>query len=149
MDKQDIINYVLKTPTNTNPAVLSGMLDSIEGDDSAEEGVLLYEGDVKMSSRKAVLPIDHNSICLDTNYKNGLYKFYFDDEVVYFLTYDISSSIEMAGYYIYTAQTNSNFTVQMYSSNNSRPVSLGNVYAKYYYYSGPEKTMHIKVYQLV
>lgn len=29
MNKQDIINYVLKTPSNTNPAVLSTMLDEI------------------------------------------------------------------------------------------------------------------------
>ena len=147
MEKQDIVDYVLRTPGNTNPAVLDGMLNSIDGGGS-EEGVLIFEGDVEMSFTSAILHVDHNSICLDANYKNGLYKFYFDDEVIYFLAYDISSSSEMSGYRIRTVQTSSNFTVQMYSSNNSRPVSLGNVYAQYYYYEGPAKTMHIKVYQL-
>lgn len=148
MDKQDIINYVLETPTNTNPAVLSGMLDSIEGG-NAEEWVLLYEGDIAMSFSSAGIPISHNSICLNTNYRNGLYKFCFDDEVVYLLAYDIDSSSSMTGYGIRTQQTNSNFTIQMHSPDNSRPVSLGNVFARYYYYSGPAKTMHVKVYQLV
>lgn len=31
MDKNDIIEYVMNTPHNTNPAVLSGMLDSMGG----------------------------------------------------------------------------------------------------------------------
>jgi len=147
MEKQDIIDYVLRTPGNTNPAVLDGMLNSIDGGGS-EEGVLIYEGDVEMSFRSATLPIPNNSICLNTNYKNGLYKFYFDDEVVYLLAYDIDSSGSMEGYEIYTVQTNSDFTIKIYSSSGSRPASLGNVYARYYYYEGPAKTMHIKVYQL-
>ena len=147
MEKQDIIDYVLRTPGNTNPAVLDGMLNSIDGGGS-EEGVLIFEGDVEMSFKSADLPVDHDSICLDANYKNGLYKFYFDDEVVYLLAYDISSSGDMAGYPIRTVQTSSNFAVDMYSPNQSRPAPLGNVYAQYYYYEGPAKTMHIKVYQL-
>ena len=43
MDKQDIINYVLETPTNTNPAVLSGMLDSLRG---GIEIVTLFDDDI-------------------------------------------------------------------------------------------------------
>ena len=43
MDKQDIINYVLETPTNTNPAVLSGMLDSLGG---GIEIVTLFDDDI-------------------------------------------------------------------------------------------------------
>ena len=31
MDKNDILEYVMKTPENTNPAVLGDMLDQIEG----------------------------------------------------------------------------------------------------------------------
>lgn len=31
MDKEDIINYVMETPENSNPAVLRGMLDSYSG----------------------------------------------------------------------------------------------------------------------
>ena len=147
MDKDTILNYVTETPGNTNRAVLSGMLDSMSGGDS-EEGTLIYEGDIAMSFSSAEIPISHNSICLNTNYRNGLYKFCFDDEVVYVLTYDIDSSSSMTGYSIHTQQTNSNFTIQMHSPDNSRPVSLGNVFAKYYYYSGPAKTMHVKVYQL-
>ena len=43
MDKQDIINYVLDTPTNTNPAVLSGMLDSLGG---GIEMITLFDDDI-------------------------------------------------------------------------------------------------------
>ena len=43
MEKQDIINYVLETPTNTNPAVLSGMLDSLGG---GVETVTLFDDDI-------------------------------------------------------------------------------------------------------
>lgn len=50
MEKQDIINYVLKTPTNTNPAVLSGMLDSIEGSGSgAIEMTTVFEDDISLT----------------------------------------------------------------------------------------------------
>ena len=34
MTKQDIIDYVLKTPSNTNPAVLDTMLNELSGDSS-------------------------------------------------------------------------------------------------------------------
>ncbi len=37
MTKEDIINYVLKTPSNTNPAVLSGILDDFGGSDNKQE----------------------------------------------------------------------------------------------------------------
>ena len=43
MNKQDIINYVLETPTNTNPAVLSGMLDSLGG---GVEMVTIFDDDI-------------------------------------------------------------------------------------------------------
>ena len=43
MDKQDIINYVLETPTNTNPAILGQMLDSLGG---GVEMVTLFEDDI-------------------------------------------------------------------------------------------------------
>ena len=151
MSKEDVINYVMTTPSNPNKAVLEGMLDSIidaGGGGNSEEGTLIYEGDVAMSFSSAEIPISHNSICLNTNYRNGLYKFCFDDEVVYLLAYDIDSSSSMTGYSINTMQTSNDFTIQMNSPDNSRPVSLGNVFAKYYYYEGPAKTMHVKVYQL-
>lgn len=34
MDKNDIINYVMETPGNSNPAVLGSMLDSYSGSSS-------------------------------------------------------------------------------------------------------------------
>lgn len=37
MTKQDIINYVMNTPHNTNAAVLSSMLDSFVASDNKEE----------------------------------------------------------------------------------------------------------------
>lgn len=36
MTKQDILNYVMNTPENTNPAVLSGMLDSFASSDNLD-----------------------------------------------------------------------------------------------------------------
>lgn len=37
MTKQDIINYVMNTPHNTNAAVLSSMLDAFVASDNKEE----------------------------------------------------------------------------------------------------------------
>lgn len=37
MTKEDILNYVLETPTNSNRAVLSSMLDQFVGSDNKEE----------------------------------------------------------------------------------------------------------------
>lgn len=37
MTKQDIINYVMNTPHNTNAAVLSSMLDTFAANDNKEE----------------------------------------------------------------------------------------------------------------
>lgn len=37
MTKQDIINHILKTPSNTNPAVLSGILDGFGASDNKQE----------------------------------------------------------------------------------------------------------------
>lgn len=37
MTKQDIINHILKTPSNTNPAVLSGLLDDFGSSDNKQE----------------------------------------------------------------------------------------------------------------
>ena len=37
MTKQDIINYVVNTPTNTNKAVLSDMLDNFSASDNKQE----------------------------------------------------------------------------------------------------------------
>ena len=40
MDKQQIIDYIMHTPSNTNPAVLGSMLDTFAGDGSG--GVNLH-----------------------------------------------------------------------------------------------------------
>lgn len=37
MTKQDVINHILKTPSNTNPAVLSGILDGFGSSDNKQE----------------------------------------------------------------------------------------------------------------
>ena len=46
MNKEDIISYVMKTPNNTNPAVLSNMLDSIEGGGGTGDRIVIYEGEI-------------------------------------------------------------------------------------------------------
>lgn len=48
MTKQEIIDYVMTTPSNSNKAVLEGMLDSFSGGESGGDEpsrVLLYEND--------------------------------------------------------------------------------------------------------
>ena len=46
MTKQEIIDYVMTTPSNPNKAVLEGMLDSFsDGEGGGSSRVLLYEND--------------------------------------------------------------------------------------------------------
>ena len=37
MTKQEVISYITETPGNTNPAVLSGILDDFGGSDNKQE----------------------------------------------------------------------------------------------------------------
>lgn len=39
MEKQDIINYVLNTPENTNPVILNGMLSQLEAGGGGESNI--------------------------------------------------------------------------------------------------------------
>lgn len=66
MEKQDIINYVLNTPENTNPAVLKGMLEQLEsgggGGESdfttAEVTFVLPEGTEEVDSFAFIQTVD-------------------------------------------------------------------------------------------
>ena len=147
MDKNQILDYVMDSPGNTNRAVLSGMLDSIGGGDN-EEWTLIYEGDVDMSTQASTIKPTKESICLNTNYRRSLYKIYFDDKVVYSLPFGINSS-SLAGYTINNQCTSYDFNINMYSTKENMPVKLTSLDLSYYYYSGPAKTMHIKIYQSV
>lgn len=50
MDKQDIVNYVLETPYNTNKMVLESMLESLDGGGSGDNETLLWENSSKSES---------------------------------------------------------------------------------------------------
>ena len=61
MTKQEIINYVMTTPSNPNKAVLEGMLDSFSGGESGggSSRVLLYENDAMEISKDGVPSIKY------------------------------------------------------------------------------------------
>lgn len=45
--KQDVIDYVLKTPLNTNKAILTAMLDELAGSDPVlpdDDVIVIYDG---------------------------------------------------------------------------------------------------------
>lgn len=53
MNKQDIVNYVLETPYNTNKMVLESMLESLDGGGSGDNETLLWENSSKSTSRSS------------------------------------------------------------------------------------------------
>lgn len=55
MSKQDIIDYVLKTPSNTNPAVLSSMLDIFSAS-ASNDAIVVAE------ASKVVMPAQYVTI---------------------------------------------------------------------------------------
>jgi len=59
MSKEEIINYVMNSPANTNPNVLGSMLDGIVEDDSTDDKVISIEETVtteSIHSEEEVLP---------------------------------------------------------------------------------------------
>lgn len=149
MDKNTILNYVTETPGNTNRAVLSSMLDSIEDNSSAEEGVLLYEGDHEISSTETTIYFDftidtERSICLPAGYDKSLYKIYFGDDVQYCYVQGIkSSSLDGTEMKIYN--TRYPYVVKIFSTNDTPPCHLSKMYLNI---MGPSTQMHIKIYQV-
>lgn len=144
MDKQDIINYVLETPTNTNPAVLSGMLDSLGGG-SAEEGVLLYEGDHEISTTTTPIYFEiSTSLCLPSGYERSLYKVYFGDNIQYCYVSSVgTSSLDGTEMNIY--KTKYPYIVQIFGESNGSEYYLTKMYLRI---MGPPTQMHIKIYQV-
>lgn len=65
MDKNDILDYVMNTPGNTNRAVLSGMLDSMSGSGGDEMLV------VSITVTPAGATLDKTYIEIDEAYKSG------------------------------------------------------------------------------
>lgn len=60
--KEDIISYVMKTPENTNPAILGDMLDSMGGIETS----VIFEDDITLIYRKGSYNPD--SATIDPNY---------------------------------------------------------------------------------
>ena len=68
MNKQDIINYVLKTPHNSNPAVLDSILDDLNSDTENNADVF-YKGAVSNSLvTNAAFSINYTSPTSNLNY---------------------------------------------------------------------------------
>lgn len=44
MEKQDVIDYVMETPMNTNPRILGQMLDELGGSAPSEPVVIMFRG---------------------------------------------------------------------------------------------------------
>ena len=63
MEKQDIMDYVLKTPENTNPAILKSMLDQLEegSGGGGGSGGDVISGDVIYKFREPKTDIDFTS----------------------------------------------------------------------------------------
>lgn len=58
MSKEDVMDYVMTTPSNPNRAVLSGMLDSI-ADAGGGSRVLLYENDAVTVDQDGMSPLKY------------------------------------------------------------------------------------------
>ena len=70
MDKQGVIDYVMKSPQNTNPAVLSSILDDISGGDS-EYTLNVFNVKVTNLSKTTSLVLEVPYI-----YESGTHEFY-------------------------------------------------------------------------
>lgn len=68
MNLKDVINYVLKTPHNSNPAVLDSILDDLNSDTENNPDVL-YKGTVSNSFvTNAAFSINYTSPTSNLNY---------------------------------------------------------------------------------
>ena len=123
MDKQDIINYVLETPTNTNPAVLSGMLDSLSG---GIEMVTLFDDDISItnsspSSQYAPASATGFGVFSNSAAENGIVKITYEGKNMFGIYTKISGG---AGFNLSVTINNmesplSGFQLSDYSSLNS------------------------------
>jgi hypothetical protein len=124
------------------------MLDSIEDSSSAEEGILLYEGDHEISGTETTIYFDFNidterSICLPNGYDKSLYKIYFGNNVQYCYVQEVeSSSLDGTKMKIYS--TKYPYIVQIFGTNGT-PSYLSKIYLSI---MGPSTQMHIKIYQV-
>lgn len=69
MDKQTIINYVTKTPLNTNKAILASMLDDLE---SNGDGIVRRDNDYNYDKIADTFIPSNGEICLVDTSKDGL-----------------------------------------------------------------------------
>lgn len=118
--KKDIMNYVLNTPTNTNPAVLSSMLDSI-GSGSSIEMVTLFDDDIVLTYTAGTQygpPIGQTSGTISAIPGNGFMKITYEDFSLFITVTDGSFSMSKL---ISDSKLSfiRSFTISSYSSENS------------------------------
>lgn len=58
MTKEQILEYIMKTPSNTNVNVLSGMLDSLVADSTPEEEEKTVENNTTTNETPTDPPVD-------------------------------------------------------------------------------------------
>ena len=146
MEKEQVMDYVMYSPENTNPAILGNMLDSIESDGGAEEGVLLYEGDHEISSTATAIYFDAqtSSLCLPDGYERSLYKVYFGDNIQYCYVSSVgTSSIDGTEMNVY--KTKYPYVVRVFGEASGSRYYLTKMYLSL---MGPSTQMHIKIYQV-
>lgn len=145
MGTQEVIDYVMNSPHNTNRAVLESMLDSIESGGGAEEGVLLYEGDHEISSTATAIYFEaQTSLCLPDGYERSLYKVYFGDDIQYCYVSSVgTSSLDGTEMNVYT--TKYPYVVRVFGEPSGSRYYLTKMYLNI---MGPSTQMHIKIYQV-
>ena len=50
MSKQEILDYVMKTPYNTNPSILKNMLDDLSADGSGQNNIVIIKNNEELAS---------------------------------------------------------------------------------------------------
>lgn len=57
MNKEQVLDYVMTTPTNTNPAILNQMLDEISGDGESYDVVVkgYYQSDDGIAGEEQII----------------------------------------------------------------------------------------------
>ena len=147
MNKNEIIDYIMNTPENTNPNILKNMLDEI-GDESSEEKIL-YEGDINISSNSyTTVDLSSDYISLKSNNIHPVLKIYLDDMVTYITIYGIEKTGTMQGYPTEIINSNNNFMFRIFTVGQSKPTEGRSIEFRYYYYEGSEKQWHIKITQI-
>ena len=131
MSKEDVINYVMTTPGNTNRAVLGSMLDSIKGDGEipypkifmqVTPGMSFYYNCLTHSYEDFIAFKDGDIVWLDEEWTNGQAEFAFHGLLMVRKVNDI---VFLLNFPSYSSDTDSsyNFNEKYYEISTDRILS--------------------------